>query len=187
MPRWQCGTCGAYVVGRDLSATCSGCGERGDGSVDELLRLELKLRKEASDLDSKDFPDCCDVREISVRRGVANQLRDLRHDQEESIPTDRILQLIEEAEKGRDASIKAGALVRAEERDFWATRMRQALEGRQPVYMSAAKVEKEILIWWLRRHGRGPFRRDYVRKVIRSNVDRLRYLRTKESEGCRSE
>lgn len=29
---WQCGNCGSNNTGNDLSATCSSCGERGDGT-----------------------------------------------------------------------------------------------------------------------------------------------------------
>jgi hypothetical protein len=32
--RWQCGNCGAFNEGNDLSAACSACGERGDGTTE---------------------------------------------------------------------------------------------------------------------------------------------------------
>ena len=43
MTRWQCGNCGTYNKGNDLSAACHICGLRGDGTYEDHKQLEYRI------------------------------------------------------------------------------------------------------------------------------------------------
>ncbi len=43
MSRWQCGECGAFNEGNDLSSACHNCGQRGDGLFVDHKQMEHRI------------------------------------------------------------------------------------------------------------------------------------------------